>query len=603
MPGFMKPNRLYLNLCLRLLAGLLCGLALVAHAASPGSGVTYQGRLAEGGKPASGAFDLRFALFDAPGGGAQIGQTLVFPSVGVVDGAFTVVLDFGVGAFDGNARWLEVAVRHTGQGASLATLDPRQAITPAPYALYAMTPAGPPGPQGPAGAQGAKGNTGTTGPQGLAGPQGAAGPQGVTGAIGPAGPTGPIGPIGPKGLKWRGAWSAATAYAIDDAVSHNGASWTAKAASTGSAPAAGSTKWDLLADKGATGPQGASGPQGVTGAAGPAGPTGPVGPIGPKGLKWRGAWNASTAYAIDDAVSHSGASWLARVATTRSAPAIGSKNWDPLADKGATGATGPQGPPGSADAWSLTGNTGTNPNNQFLGTTDRTLFRIHAPGSILVDNDTPTLWFGNRTRQMLNLFADTTNSWFAYGIGIMPHRLYFRTGWDPPDGFTWFHGGRHSDATDYPGQDGRRMMVLTNRTLWVDGDVKATAFNATSDRNLKENFAAVDRREVLDKLSALPIHRWNFRDDAATLHLGPVAQDFHAAFGLGVDDKHIATVDADGVALAAIQGLNEKVERRSQESRARIEQLETENVELQQRLAELEALVRSLAPPPTGGGQ
>jgi len=50
-----------------------------------------------------------------------------------------------------------------------------------------------------------------------------------------------------------------------------------------------------------------------------------------------------------------------------------------------------------------------------------------------------------------------------------------------------------------------------------------------------------------------------YKFDSTTKHLGPVAQDFHAAFGLGTDDKHIATVDADGVALAAIQGLNQKV--------------------------------------------
>lgn len=192
------------------------------------SGGTYQGRLTVGGQPASGAFDLRFTLFNAASGGAPVGQTLVFPSVGVVGGAFTVMLDFGAGAFDGNARWLEVAVRHTGQGASFTPLDPRQTITLAPYALYALTPAGPAGPagpQGPTGPQGAKGNTGATGLQGLAGPRGSAG---ATGPSGPMGPIGPTGPIGPKGLNWRGSWSAATAYALADAVSHNSASWMAK---------------------------------------------------------------------------------------------------------------------------------------------------------------------------------------------------------------------------------------------------------------------------------------------------------------------------------------------------------------------------------------
>jgi hypothetical protein len=120
--------------------------------------------------------------------------------------------------------------------------------------------------------------------------------------------------------------------------------------------------------------------------------------------------------------------------------------------------------------------------------------------------------------------------------------------------------------------------------LQVVGTVTATAFNPPSDRNLKENFAPVSPREVLDKVAALPISRWNFIGDAATPHVGPMAQDFHAAFGLGTDDKHIATVDADGVALAAIQGLNQKVE----EKDARITALET-------KLAKLKQMVEKLA--------
>ncbi len=122
--------------------------------------------------------------------------------------------------------------------------------------------------------------------------------------------------------------------------------------------------------------------------------------------------------------------------------------------------------------------------------------------------------------------------------------------------------------------------------LQVVGTVTATAFNPPSDRNLKENFAPVNPREVLEKVAALPISRWNFKDDDATPHVGPMAQDFHAAFQLGTDERHIATVDADGVALAAIQGLNEKVE-----------QQRAENAELKRELAELKKRVQQLARP------
>ncbi len=120
--------------------------------------------------------------------------------------------------------------------------------------------------------------------------------------------------------------------------------------------------------------------------------------------------------------------------------------------------------------------------------------------------------------------------------------------------------------------------------LHVVGTVTATAFNPPSDRNLKENFAAVSSRDVLEKVAGLSISRWNFKGDTATPHVGPMAQDFHAAFGLGTDDRHIATVDADGVALAAIQGLNQKFEEE-------LKQKQTEITELKARLEKLERLM------------
>ena len=114
-----------------------------------------------------------------------------------------------------------------------------------------------------------------------------------------------------------------------------------------------------------------------------------------------------------------------------------------------------------------------------------------------------------------------------------------------------------------------------------------------SDRNVKKDFAAVDPQAILEKLAALPITQWHYQweEENITPHIGPMAQDFHAAFGLGTDDKHIATVDADGVAMAAIQGLNQKLETGSLKSEVRIHKLEAENAELKQRLEKLEQLM------------
>ncbi len=88
---------------------------------------------------------------------------------------------------------------------------------------------------------------------------------------------------------------------------------------------------------------------------------------------------------------------------------------------------------------------------------------------------------------------------------------------------------------------------------------------------------------MLAKVAALPITQWKYKaEPEGVKHLGPVAQDFHAAFGLGDSDKAIGTVDESGVALAAIQGLNQKLE----EKDAKISELE-------KRLAALEHIIKN----------
>jgi hypothetical protein len=161
---------------------------------------TYQGQLNLAGDPLNASADFQFKLFDGPGGAAiQIGSTLTTANVNVSDGLFTVDLNFGVGVFAGNERWLEIAVRSPAGSGTYTTLTPRQEIKPAPYALFALT--GNQGPQGPQGPQGVPGSQGPTGPAGANGAQGPAGP------IGPGGPQGPQGPLGPVGPPGTTSWS------------------------------------------------------------------------------------------------------------------------------------------------------------------------------------------------------------------------------------------------------------------------------------------------------------------------------------------------------------------------------------------------------------
>lgn len=95
-----------------------------------------------------------------------------------------------------------------------------------------------------------------------------------------------------------------------------------------------------------------------------------------------------------------------------------------------------------------------------------------------------------------------------------------------------------------------------------------------SSRSYKENFGAVNGLNILSKLVALPIMTWDYKGSSEGQHMGPVAEDFKASFGLAGDGKSISTVDADGIALAAIQGLNAKLESENNSLRARLDALE-----------------------------
>jgi hypothetical protein len=108
---------------------------------------------------------------------------------------------------------------------------------------------------------------------------------------------------------------------------------------------------------------------------------------------------------------------------------------------------------------------------------------------------------------------------------------------------------------------GTRFFSNAGATTGVSLAPGGGSWSTLSDRNAKENFTAADGRQILERVAALPISLWNYRSQESSVrHIGPMAQDFAAAFGVGEDEKHITTVDESGVALAAIQGLNQKLE-------------------------------------------
>ena len=139
-------------------------------------------------------------------------------------------------------------------------------------------------------------------------------------------------------------------------------------------------------------------------------------------------------------------------------------------------------------------------------------------------------------------------------------------------GFYMFTGG--ADDATYTGA-----VLGPGSNAWAPG----------SDRAGKHEFEAVDPEEVLRKVAAMPVSTWQWKSEPGSIrHMGPMAQDFHAAFGLGPSDRRIVTIDADGVALAAIQGLNAKLE-------AGLSAKSLEIAELKAELAEMRTLREDVA--------
>ncbi len=118
---------------------------------------------------------------------------------------------------------------------------------------------------------------------------------------------------------------------------------------------------------------------------------------------------------------------------------------------------------------------------------------------------------------------------------------------------------------------------LVEFQVFNNGDAAlAGTLSENSDRNAKTGIEAVDSQSILDKVVALPIAHWSYIDAPDSRHIGPMAQDFRAAFGTGNSDTSLATLDTSGVALAAIQALEHR------------------NRSLETRVAELESMLERL---------
>jgi hypothetical protein len=163
--------------------------------------------------------------------------------------------------------------------------------------------------------------------------------------------------------------------------------------------------------------------------------------------------------------------------------------------------------------------------------------------------------------------------------------------------FTWADGSAstltNTTANSFHIRASGGVVLYTNAALSAGVSLAAggSSWNVVSDRGRKQDFAAVDGEDVLARIRTLPVTTWQYRaEDASVRHIGPMAQDWHAAFGFSVDETTINMSDLDGVNLAAVQAL----ERRTAHLQAQLAERDVRIQTLEERLAERDARTRAL---------
>jgi len=648
---------------------LFCQLVLVgatAIAAQPvDSSFTFQGQLKQAGKSVDDNCDIHVGLWDAGTNGILV-ATNSFASVDVTDGLFTLSLDFGAGAFAGDARWLEIAVACPAGVGMFETLSPRQPLTAAPYALHALNGGGGAG-DGHSldAADGSPVNAlfvdndgdvgiGTTAPtsklQVHDGQLRFTGPSGTFMLNSTNDPSGP-----PVGDGYRFIYDANYFGANLDTLVIE------KTDGNGLEPDGGiafvNTGSDNIQDpaliirgNGRVGVKTNDPDQDFTviGQANITGNTG-IGIIAPlarldvlnTGVQNVGRFRNSAF----DLFSNTTA--LAKVTVGSTAqvgfgsPVVSNLTFEAESTTGAGAnvvridadrpleiiAGGLLTLEASSIVGGSTANTISLGSGSTIGGGGVANSGFDPPGAHLITDHNCTIGGGavNQAGNNNGDASDARNATVAGGLAnvasgrgsaIGGGRFNTASGLfsTVPGGFSSQanstcsfaagcqaranHSGSFVWADAFPASTGPTFASsATNQfNVRANGGVRiATATHSTSgailagvqvaaggsgwgvlsDKNAKENFRAIDGDALLNKLAEVPMSTWNYKtQDDRIRHIGPMAQDFYESFGVGEDNTHINTVDADGVALAAVQALHQTVKRRDAQIEALTERIE-----------------------------
>ncbi len=426
--------------------------------------------------------------------------------------------------------------------------------------------AGPTGPSGSNGAPGPTGAPGSPGPSGPTGTDGAMGPTGLDGVAGPSGNTGPTGPSGTPGLFWQGTWSIATPYNIDDGVVFAGSSYRSlTAANLGNQPDASPAAWGLVAQAANAGSNLTVGGTLVSSSSQLANVFQFGNPNTSSGNRVTLLATAGTpapliTYSVPPSGTGTPSSFFAAIGTSTSGTNVGlyadSSNQAgiPVWGNNRTGA--------GATNWAV----------GVLGTSTGPIG--HAVVGIATGTSSGIGLYGasnGAAGASYGVYGTVPASGSSSGVGVRGENLN-TTGGVGVQAYSAAAGGRSIVAVGSvfienrlafgsatSGTDALIAQCQNNGAAGINANAQmfANAFNLTSDRKKKENVEPVDSRDVLSKVVAMPVTTWNYKGNPQTMRqMGPMAQDFHAAFGLNGDNEtQINQGDATGVAFAAIQGL------------------------------------------------
>jgi len=511
-----------------------------------GTAFIYQGKLEAGDEPVNDECDVAFRLYDYPNGGSQVGSAIT-RTVPISDGLFTVDLDFGGGIFTGDARWLGIRVKCSGDS-DFTTLTPRQALTPAPYALALPGLWTQQNGTSPNLIGGFNGNSVTAGVVG--GTIGGGGASGNTNRV-----TDDYGTVG-------GGYN-------NQAGDNAGATSGAPHATVGGGYGNVASHYEATVGGGYQ--NAASGFRSTVG-----------------GGIWNGATGAWTTVAGGAVNVASGESdtiggGYQNIASGGFATIGG--GYDHNASGGSATIGGGYQNTASADIAVVGGG--------YFNTASADGATVPGGENNVAGGD---FSFAAGRRAKANhhgsfVWADSTDADFA-----SQRYDQFRV---RANGGARFDVNNDEWVEIY--DDGTHLIeTSTGAYLTLGG-----AWTDSSDRDLKENLAPVDGQEVLARLTDLPITTWNYEAEGPSIrHMGPVAQDFYATFGLGQDERHLAPLDTSGVALAAIQALYEHSQALEAENVALREQvaaLREGNAAQQAQIDDLGARVAALEGAPTNG--